>query len=104
MRLFCLEPAEQRLTRDGNPVSASPRIRPAPFSWFGISRLVTKDQIMEAVWPDSSFVEEGNHSIDFRFAQGAERKEGDLCYIETVPKKGYRSAASVKEVRSPKLF
>ena len=99
---FRLEPAEQRLTRDGNPVSLPPKAFDLlVFLVRNQGRLVTKDQIMDAVWPDS-FVEEGNLTVSISVLRKVLReKEGDLCYIETVPKKGYRFAASVKEVRSP---
>ena len=99
---FRLEPAEQRLTRNGNPVSLPPKAFDLlVFLVRNQGRLVTKDQIMEAVWPDS-FVEEANLTVSISVLRKVLReKEGDLCYIETVPKKGYRFAASVKEVESP---
>src|SRR6185503_16644275 len=56
--------------------------------------VVEKDELMQALWPDS-FVEEANltqHIYSLRKALG----EGD--YIETIPRRGYRFAAEVKEL------
>ena len=56
-------------------------------------RLVTKEQLIEAVWPDTA-VEESNltyHIFAIRKALG-EAPDGEK-YIETVPRKGYRFAA-----------
>jgi TolB-like protein/Tfp pilus assembly protein PilF len=61
-------------------------------------RLVTKDQIMQAVWP-RSFVEEANLTVTvstLRKALG--NKERGSEHIETVPKGGYRFVAPVREV------
>lgn len=56
--------------------------------------VVEKDEVMQALWPDS-FVEEANltqHIYSLRKALG----EGD--YIETIPRRGYRFAVDVKEL------
>jgi TolB-like protein/Flp pilus assembly protein TadD len=61
-------------------------------------RLVTKEQILTVLWPDS-FVEEANLTVcvsALRKALG--EKRGEELYISTVPKKGYRFVASVAEV------
>ena len=99
---FRLEPAEHRLTRDGSPVSLAPKtFELLVFLVQNQGRLVTKDQIMQAVWPDS-FVEDSNLTVSISILRKTlGEKDGDLRYIETVPKKGYRFAASVKEVKSP---
>ena len=56
-------------------------------------RLATKEQLIQAVWPDTA-VEESNltyHIFAIRKALG-EAGDGDK-YIETVPRKGYRFVA-----------
>jgi DNA-binding response OmpR family regulator len=51
---FRLEPTEHRLTREGNPVSLAPKaFELLVFMFQNQGRLVTKDQIMQAVWPGS---------------------------------------------------
>jgi DNA-binding winged helix-turn-helix (wHTH) protein len=63
-------------------------------------RLVSKDQIFEAVW-HGSFVEEANLTVSIaNLRKTLGERPGGLPYIETVPKKGYRFAAPVREVSS----
>jgi DNA-binding winged helix-turn-helix (wHTH) protein/TolB-like protein/lipopolysaccharide biosynthesis regulator YciM len=98
---FHLEPAEQLLLREDNPVALTPKnFELLVFLVRNHGRLVTKQQIMQAVWP-SSFVEEANLTVSI---SGLRRKLGErgggLQYIETVPKKGYRFTAAVTEVKS----
>lgn len=99
---FRLEPAEHRLTREGSPVSLSPKAFDLlVFLVENRGRLVTKDQIMEAVWP-GSFVEDANLTVWISVLRKAlGEKGGSLRYIETVPKRGYRFMAPVKEVAGP---
>ena len=87
--------------REGRQVSLTPKaFELLLYLVENHGRLAFKDQIMRAVWPDS-FVEEANLTVAIsalRKALGT--NESGLQYIETVPKKGYRFAASVKEVKS----
>ncbi|HEY7306892.1 MAG TPA: winged helix-turn-helix domain-containing protein [Bryobacteraceae bacterium] len=96
---FRLEPAEHRLLRDGQQVSLAPKAFELLVYLVGNhGRLVVKDQIMRAVW-SGSFVEEANLTVAVSALRKALGKtESGLHYIETVPKKGYRFTASVKEV------
>src|SRR3954464_2755573 len=64
------------------------------------SRLTTKEELMQKVWPDS-FVEEANLTVNV----SALRKllgptDGRQPYIETVPKKGYRFVAPVLQIQA----
>jgi DNA-binding winged helix-turn-helix (wHTH) protein/Tfp pilus assembly protein PilF len=61
-------------------------------------RLISKDELFEAVWPDT-FVEENNldkaiHSI----RQFLGEKAGEQKYIETIRRHGYRFVADVRRV------
>lgn len=62
------------------------------------NRLTTKEELMTKVWPDS-FVEEANLTVNISALRKAlgEAPDGKQ-YIETVPKKGYRFVAPVKEI------
>jgi DNA-binding winged helix-turn-helix (wHTH) protein/TolB-like protein/Tfp pilus assembly protein PilF len=99
---FRLEPTEHRLTRGGSPVSLAPKAFDLlVYLVQNQGRLVTKSQIMQAVWP-GSFVEEANLTVSVSVLRKVlGEKDGELRYIETVPKKGYRFIASVKEVKRP---
>jgi DNA-binding winged helix-turn-helix (wHTH) protein/TolB-like protein len=98
---FRLDPAEHRLTRDGVPVCLAPRAFDLLlYLVLNPGRLLTKDEIMQAVWP-GSFVEEANLTVAISVIRKAlGEREGNLRCIETVPKKGYRFLAEVREVES----
>src|SRR5579862_7359136 len=99
---FRLEPEEHLLLRENVPVSLPPKTFDLlVFLVKNYGRLVTKEEIMQAVWPES-FVEEANLTVSvsaLRRALG--EKEGAPRYIETVPKRGYRFTAPVREVKQP---
>ena len=83
------------LRRDGTSVALTPKVFDTLVALIEQSgRLVEKDELMAKLWPDT-FVEEGaltRNISDLRKALG----EGK--YIETVPKRGYRFIALVREV------
>ena len=97
---FRLNPCDHSLLRGGKPVSLTPKsfeILVALIQSNG--RLVTKDELMKKIWPDS-FVEEANLTVN---VSALRRALGDTPehqqYIETVPKLGYRFIAPVTELR-----
>jgi DNA-binding winged helix-turn-helix (wHTH) protein/TolB-like protein/Tfp pilus assembly protein PilF len=96
---FRLDPAEHLLLREGRPVPLTPRTFDLlVFLVEHSGRLVSKDQIFEAVW-HGSFVEEANLTVSISaLRKTLGERPGGLQYIETVPKKGYRFAAPVLEV------
>ncbi|MGA8185040.1 MAG: winged helix-turn-helix domain-containing protein [Terriglobia bacterium] len=60
--------------------------------------LVTKDELMAAVWPDSVVEETNlNHNICVLRRALGEKATGQK-YVETVPRQGYRFVAEVKEL------
>src|SRR5277367_1185231 len=64
-------------------------------------RVVTKEELLKAAWPDS-FVEESNLTQHvFRLRKALRPQEGDEPYIVTVPGQGYQFSA---EVKSPPLL
>jgi DNA-binding winged helix-turn-helix (wHTH) protein len=78
---FRLEPAEHRLTRGGNPVSLAPKaFELLVFLIQNQGRLVTKDQIMQAVWSDS-FVEEANLTVSISVLRKVLGKKKATCAI-----------------------
>jgi DNA-binding winged helix-turn-helix (wHTH) protein/TolB-like protein/Tfp pilus assembly protein PilF len=95
---FRLDVAERLLLREEKPIPVTPKI----FDLLLVlvqhqGRLLEKDELMRAVWPDS-VVEEANLSANIsilRKALGDGRNEQVL--IETVPKRGYRFVAPVRE-------
>lgn len=60
--------------------------------------VVTKDELMKAVWPDA-FVEEGNLSQAIHLLRRALGESADdHRYIVTIPGRGYRFVAQVREI------
>jgi DNA-binding winged helix-turn-helix (wHTH) protein/TolB-like protein/Flp pilus assembly protein TadD len=95
---FRLYPTEHLLLREDTAIPLAPKA-------FDIllylvqngGRLVKRETLMEAIWPDS-FVEETNLTVNISLL----RKTLDATpdgqpYIETVPRKGYRFNATVTE-------
>jgi len=96
---FCLNPAEQTLLREGRPIP----LRPKVFDILVVlienhGHLVEKEKLMNSVWTEQ-FVEEGNLNKNISMLRRV-LAEGDSGhkYIETVPKRGYRFVADVREV------
>jgi Tol biopolymer transport system component/DNA-binding winged helix-turn-helix (wHTH) protein len=94
---YRLDPGEQRLLRDGQPVPLTPKV----FELLRVlvqnaGHLVEKERLLKQVWADT-FVEEAslNRGISvLRKALG--EGPADQKYIETVPKRGYRFIAPVR--------
>jgi eukaryotic-like serine/threonine-protein kinase len=93
---FRLEPAERRLLRDGEEI-------PLPQKAFDVlvllvsraGHLVTKEDLLSQVWP-GTFVEEANLSYTVSLLRRALHDSGNLRYIDTVQKLGYRFTAAVR--------
>src|SRR5262249_22553361 len=93
---FRLEVSERRLLRDGHPVP----LRAKVFDTLCLlvenhGTLVTKDELMRAVWPDS-VVEEGNLAHNLTVLRKALDDKGALPLIQTVSGQGYRFLGNVR--------
>lgn len=91
-----LVPGERLLVRDGQPVALTPKAFDLLVHFARHpGRLLTKDELLSAVWP-GVIVEESNlayHVFAIRRALG-EATDGER-FIETVPKQGYRFVTPV---------
>ena len=96
---FRLDAAEQQLWRDGEEIPLTPKA-------FGVllmlirnsGHAVSKEDFMREVWPDT-IVEEKNLTDNIsilRQALGDSTQE--QRYIKTVPRRGYRFVADVREL------
>src|SRR5215469_3928184 len=93
-----LEPGERRLLRDNSPIPLTPKAFDLLlFLVQHNNRLLTKDELMTAVWPDA-MVEEGNLTVTISALRKALGECETRHYIETVPKKGYRFVVPVTEI------
>ena len=96
---YLLNGRESLLLRDGSPVALTPKVFDTLVVLVRNSgHLVEKEDLMKEVWPET-IVEESNLTQNI-FTLRRILGEGDkgAKYIETVPRRGYRFVAPVKEV------
>ena len=95
---FLLDAGQRLLLREGKPVPLTPKAVDTLLVLVrNAGHLVAKDDLMKEVWPDA-FVEEVNLAknifvLRHALGDGEHARE----YIETVPKRGYRFVARVRE-------
>lgn len=99
---FRLDAQERVLWRANRPVPLTPKV----FDLLLVlvenrGRLLEKDELLQKVWPDS-FVEEANLSVNISVLRRALGEvAGETQFIETVPRRGYRFMAEVREAERP---
>jgi len=101
--IFRLDTAERVLLRSGRVVPLTPKV----FDTLALlvqksGHVVGKDELMNEVWPDS-FVEESNLTQNIFILRKVLGVSPDgRPFIETVSKRGYRFAATVRDVSDDK--
>ncbi len=97
---FRLDRQERLLQRDGAAISLTPKAFDLLLALVERpGRLVEKEELFKAVWPDT-IVEESNLSSNIALIRKAlSNGENGQKFIETVPKRGYRFVAEVREAR-----
>jgi len=100
---FQLDLNERLLTRAGEVISLRPKATEILVRLvMNAGQLIKRDELLKEVWPDT-FVEESNLSqtiFTLRKALGDDRSEPR--YIETVPRRGYRFVAAVRDDEAKK--
>jgi DNA-binding winged helix-turn-helix (wHTH) protein/tetratricopeptide (TPR) repeat protein len=97
---FRLDLVERLLIQDGQPVALPPKV----FETLVLlverrGRVVGKDEMMNLLWPDR-YVEESNLTQNiFMLRKTLGEGQSKAQYIETIPKRGYRFSAPVKEIQ-----
>src|SRR6516225_4595914 len=96
---FRVDSEKEILQRDGKSIPLQPKTFQILLVLIRHNQeVVTKDDLMRAVWPDT-FVEESNLSRNiFMLRKALGESPQDHCYIVTVPGRGYRLAESVRLV------
>lgn len=94
---FVLDPNERILFADGEPVHLTDKV----FDTLHLlvrhnGRLLSKEQMMSSIW-EESFVEEGNLAKNISRLRKILNVD-DARLIETIPRRGYRFAADVREL------
>ena len=101
---FEVDPANRTLTGGGKPISIPSRAFDVLLYMAGNSqRLLTKEELMKAVWGNSA-VEEGNltQSVFLLRKALSANPPTDHSLIVTVSGRGYRFAAPVEQIASPR--
>jgi TolB-like protein/DNA-binding winged helix-turn-helix (wHTH) protein/Flp pilus assembly protein TadD len=99
---YQLDAVERVLLRDGQPVTVPPKdLETLLVLVERAGHIVEKEELLERVWP-GVFIEEGNlarHIFNLRQVLG-DSPDGRK-YIETIPRRGYRFVAAVREDGEP---
>jgi len=84
--------------REGEPVPLTPKVFDILITLLeNRGQIVEKDNLMKRVWP-TTFVEEGNLTQNVSLLRKAlGENAGEVQFIETVPRRGYRFVAPVRE-------
>ncbi|HXG66709.1 MAG TPA: winged helix-turn-helix domain-containing protein [Blastocatellia bacterium] len=96
---FQFDAARRLLLREGQAVPLTNKaVETLALLVQNSGRVVEKDELLREVWPDT-FVEEGSLSRNISVLRKT-LGEGptDHQYIQTIPKRGYRFVANVKEI------
>src|SRR6266850_6141079 len=96
---YCVDPKQRLLLSGGHVVSLEPKAVETLLALVEArGRLVSKDELLQRVWPDS-FVEEGSLARNISTLRKALGEGADSAkYIEKIPKRGYRFVAVVRTV------
>jgi len=94
---FVLDTIQHALLREGKPVALTPKTYDTLLVLVQNSgRMLSKEELMKALWPDS-FVEESNLTQQVSMIRRAlGESPGDPRYVVTVPSRGYRFIAGVR--------
>src|SRR3954471_18254028 len=98
---FRLDLAERLLTRNEEQIHLPPKAFDSLVELVKHSgHLLDKDELLSSVWP-GTFVQESNLAQHISVLRKALHDGENGCrYIETVPRRGYRFVAEVREVGS----
>jgi TolB-like protein/DNA-binding winged helix-turn-helix (wHTH) protein/Tfp pilus assembly protein PilF len=94
---FCLDPQARVLRRGGTTVPLTPKAFDVLLLLIqNTGKVVTKDELMKTIWPDS-FVEESNLTQTIFMVRKALDETSDRRYILNVQGRGYRFVVPVTE-------
>ncbi len=66
-------------------------------------RLVTKNELLDAVWPDTAVEENNLNKSIYAIRQALGEKPRGQVYIETIPKHGYRFVTAVTKIGNDEI-
>jgi Tol biopolymer transport system component/DNA-binding winged helix-turn-helix (wHTH) protein len=96
---FILDVENRLLFRDGHAIAITPKAFDALLQLVeGHGRLVTKEDLIRVLWPNTFVTESNLTQTIFLLRKALGETAGDQRYVVTVPGRGYRLAAAVREV------
>jgi Tol biopolymer transport system component/DNA-binding winged helix-turn-helix (wHTH) protein len=102
---FALDPAETRLTHSGQEIILQPKVFEALLFFVRHpERLLTKQELMEALWPDTFVNEEALTQVIRKLRRALDDNPESPRFIQTVLKHGYRFLPTVEVVQAPAHF
>src|SRR5215467_8717862 len=98
---FRLDPSEELLVEGARKVPLTPKAYKTLLVLVeNRDRTLGKDELLEKVWPDA-YVEEATLSQNIFTLRRTLRDDRETAqYIETLPKRGYRFVAEVRELKT----
>jgi len=98
---FRLDPGRQILMCKGELVALAPKgLDTLPFLVQNSGRVVEKEELMKALWPDR-LVEEGNLTQNIFVVRKTPGDEDGSSFIKTIPRRGYKFVSSVRLLDIP---
>ena len=94
---FVVERAAYRLLRDGQAITLTPKL--VDLLLYFVSRpsvLITKDELLSAIWPDVTVTENALTQAISDLRQALGDDPSSPRYIQTVARRGYRFIAEVE--------
>jgi DNA-binding winged helix-turn-helix (wHTH) protein/tetratricopeptide (TPR) repeat protein len=93
---FILDAATYRLTRDGAPITLSPKALDLLFLFADRPGLLhTKDAIFTELWPDVTVTDNALTQVVSEIREALGDQPASPQFVETVPRRGYRFVAEV---------
>src|SRR6266700_4122780 len=94
---FRVDEGERLLLRQGVPVPLAPKVFDTLLALVrDRGHVLEKERLMKELWPDT-FVEESNLTYNISQLRKALGEGAGDRYIETIPRRGYRFMAPVRE-------
>lgn len=98
---YRLDPAKRLLLREGEPMPLAPKaFDTLLFLVEHRERVVSKDELLRALWPDTVVEEASLSQQIFLLRKALGDGSDESTYIATVPRRGYRFVAPVAEAPS----
>ena len=99
---FTLDRGSYRLLRGAAPLTLPPKVLDLLFLFVSRpSSLVTKEEILQALWPDVAVTDNAITQVVSDLRQALGDSSATPAFVQTVPRRGYRFVAPVEVIDAP---